>query len=86
MRIISRARQLRLNYQAKLGRPVPVHEVATAIGLSRERLTQIELGRFQEIDTATLAKICKFYGVNVADVLEFQEESADPETPAAPRK
>lgn len=77
MRIVSKVRQLRFVQQAKLGRKLSIQEVADAIGISRERMTQIELGRMQEIDTDTLAKICKFYGVKVGDVLEFEEETAE---------
>lgn len=75
MRIVSKVRQLRFAQQAKLGRQVTVQEVADAIGISRERLTQIELGRMREIDTETLAKLCRFYGVGVGDILEYEEEA-----------
>lgn len=71
MKIVSRARQLRLNYEAKIGRRVSVEEVAKAVGVDRKRLTQIELGRMKEIDTDTLAKLCNYYGVGVGDVLEY---------------
>lgn len=75
MRIVSKVCQLRFAQQAKLGRQVTVQEVADAIGISRERLTQIELGRMREIDTETLAKLCRFYGVGVGDILEYEEEA-----------
>lgn len=71
MKIVSRARQLRLNYEAKIERRVSVEEVAKAVGVDRKRLTQIELGRMKEIDTDTLAKLCNYYGVGVGDVLEY---------------
>lgn len=75
--IVSKVRQLRFNYQAKVGRQVSVQEIADAIGISRERLTQIELGKMKEIDTETLGKLCKFYGVGVGDVLEYDEGFAE---------
>lgn len=74
MKIESKVRQLRFKYQAETGRKVPVQEVADAIGVSRERLTQIELGGMKEIDTDTLAKLCAFYKVGVGDVLEYNPD------------
>lgn len=71
VKIISKARQLRLNREATLGRRISVEEVARAIGVDRKRLTQIELGRMKEIDTETLARLCQYYGVGVADILEY---------------
>jgi DNA-binding Xre family transcriptional regulator len=74
MKIESKVRQLRFKYQVEIGRKVPVQEVADAIGVSRERLTQIELGGMKEIDTDTLAKLCAFYKVGVGDVLEYNPD------------
>ena len=74
MKIESKVRQLRFKYQAEIGRKVSIQEVADAIGTSRERLTQIELGGLKEIDTDTLAKICAFYKVGVGDVLEYNPD------------
>ena len=72
-KIVSKARTLRLQRQVELGRPVPLQEVAAALGIDRKRLTQIELGRMKEIDTATLAKLCAYYGVDVGDVLGYED-------------
>jgi DNA-binding Xre family transcriptional regulator len=74
MKIESKVRQLRFKYQAEVGRKVSVQEVADAIKVSRERLTQIELGGMKEIDTDTLAKLCAFYKVGVGDVLEYNPD------------
>lgn len=71
-KIISKARQARLAYQARIGRPVSIQEVADAVGVDRKRLTQIELGRMERIDTDTLAKLCAFYGVSsLVEILEY---------------
>lgn len=78
MKINSKARQLRFKYQAGLGRKVSVQEVADALGVSRERLTQIELGTMKEIDNDTLAKICAFYKVGVGEVLEYDPNELKP--------
>jgi DNA-binding Xre family transcriptional regulator len=78
VKINSKARQLRFRYQAELGRKVSVQEVADALGVSRERLTQIELGTMKEIDNDTLAKLCAFYKVGVGDVLEYDPNIRTP--------
>jgi len=78
VKINSKVRQLRFKYQAEIGRKVSVQEVADALGISRERLTQIELGTMKEIDTETLAKLCAFYGVGVGDVLEYDPSILTP--------
>lgn len=78
MKINSKARQLRFKYQADVGRKVSIQKVADAIGVSRERLTQIELGTMKEIDNDTLAKICAFYKVGVGDVLEYDPNELKP--------
>jgi DNA-binding Xre family transcriptional regulator len=69
-RFISRARQLRLEYQAKIGRPVTIQEVADKIGLSRKALTEIELNQTTKIEFETLGKLCDFYGVGIQDILQ----------------
>ncbi len=78
-KIVSKARQARLNYQAQIGRPVSIQEVAEAIGIDRKRLTQIELGRMERIEIETLSRLCAFYGINVGDIFEF-----DPNKKQAP--
>ncbi len=73
-KIVSKARQLRLNYQAKLGRPVTVEEVAAATGITRAALSRIERNKTERIDFDTLKKLCQFYGVGVGEVLEVKLE------------
>jgi DNA-binding Xre family transcriptional regulator len=76
-RIISRARQLRLDYAQKIGRSVTVEEVAESVGLSRAQLSKIENGQTGRIDFDTLAGLCRFYSealgrlVTASDVLEY---------------
>lgn len=75
--ISSKARRLRLEYQAKIGRSVSVQEVADTVGLTRKALTNIELDKTERIDFETLRNICDFYSrvlerpVGVGDVLEY---------------
>ena len=64
---------MRLDYSAKLGRPVSVQEVADAAGIARTALTRIELNQTERIDFDTLLKLCTFYGVSPAEVLAVEE-------------
>jgi putative transcriptional regulator len=70
-RIVSKARQLRLDYQSQIGRTVTLQEVADAIGVERAALNRIELGKTTRIDFETLTKLCRFYNVGVGEVLEY---------------
>lgn len=82
MGITSHARRVRLDYQRQIGRNVTISEVSEATGVSRWTLTRIERGDTAGIDFDTLARLCKFYGVPVGDLLEY-EESQSPELVAA---
>jgi DNA-binding Xre family transcriptional regulator len=76
-KIITRARQLRLDYAQKIGRPVTIEEVADRVGISRAQMSKIENARTERIDFETLAGLCAFYSevlgrsVTTNDVLEF---------------
>ena len=76
-RIVSRARQLRLEYQVKIGRPVTIEEVADQIGIDRKTLTKIELSQPRRINADHIERLCAFYaaaGLNVRNILEYQAE------------
>ena len=76
-RIISKARKLRMDYQAKIERPIDQKEVAEAIGIHENTISRIEQGKLSRIDFDTLVKLCVFYSrvlereVGVGEVLEF---------------
>lgn len=76
-RIVSRVRKLRMDYQAKLGRPVEQKEVAEAVGMHENTLSRIEQGKITRVDFDTLIKLCGFYSkvlerpIGVGDVLEY---------------
>jgi DNA-binding Xre family transcriptional regulator len=70
-RIVTKARQLRLNLGAQRGAAVTLQEVADAAKIERSALNRIELGKTQGIDFETLVKLCAFYGVGVGDILEY---------------
>lgn len=82
-KILTKARQLRLNYQAKVGRVVSVQEVAEAIGVSRRALNRIELNQTEEISFDILQKLCLFYEVPVGEVLELDPNRQGAELVAA---
>jgi putative transcriptional regulator len=73
-KVVSKARQLRLNLSAKLGRPVTIEEVAEATGIARPALNRIELNQTERIDFDTITKLCTFYGVGVGELLELRTE------------
>lgn len=76
-RIVSKARQVRLDYQARLGRPVTLEEVAEATGITPAALSRLERGQTERIDFGTLLKLCKFYGVQPGDLLRFEAEQPE---------
>lgn len=84
-KIVSKARQLRLDYASKIGRPVEQKEVADAIEVTEATLSRVERGKLTRIDFDTLIKLCGFYTtalgrpVQVGDVLEY-----DPNNKRAP--
>lgn len=73
-KVVSKARQLRMNCSAQLGRPVSIEEVATATGIARPTLSRIELNQTERIDFETVKKLCAYYGVGVGDLLTLEEE------------
>lgn len=75
-KIIMKARQARLNHQAKLGRTVTQLEAAAAMGMHAAMLTRIEKGQTSGADWATLAKLCAYYEVGVCELLEYTEDDA----------
>lgn len=82
-KIFTKARRLRLELQLKLGRPIPLQEVADATGIERAALNRIELGQTTRIDFDTLTKLCAFYGVGVGDILEYDPNMPTPGHAAA---
>ena len=78
-KIVSRARQARLNHQQQAGRPVTMQEVADATGIARATINQIELNQTKGIDFDTLLKLCQFYGIQVGELLEVSEKDYTPD-------
>lgn len=76
-KIISKVRQLRLDYAQKIGRDVEQKEVADAVGVTEATLSRIERGVITRMDFDTMIKLCGFYGrvlnrfVDVGDLLGY---------------
>jgi DNA-binding Xre family transcriptional regulator len=77
-KIVTKARQLRLNLGAKRGTPVTLQEVADAADIERGALNRIELGKTRGIDFTTLEKLCAYYKVGVGDILEYDPNILTP--------
>jgi transcriptional regulator with XRE-family HTH domain len=75
-KIIVRARQARLNHQAKLGRSVTQLEAATAMGMDPSMLNRIEKGKTSGADWETLARLCAYYGIGICELLEYTEDDS----------
>jgi DNA-binding Xre family transcriptional regulator len=71
VKVLSKARRVRLAYATKLGRSVPLSEVAEKAKVDRMSLTRLERGETERFDGEMLAKLCHFYGVEVGDLLEY---------------
>jgi transcriptional regulator with XRE-family HTH domain len=80
MKVISKARQARLDYQSRVGHPVPLSAVAEKAGVDRMALTRLETRtRLNRVDMDMIAKLCAFYGVEIRElpvVTRAESESA----------
>ncbi len=73
MRVRWRAKQLRLEKAARLGRDVTQEEVSQATGITVSRISDIENNKTQGVQFETLARLAQFYGLrSVAGLLEFE--------------
>lgn len=76
VRVISKARQARLAYGARIGEVVSLSKVAEDTGIDRMTLTRLETGKAVRADFDTLARLCQYYGVRIEDLLEYTEDIA----------
>jgi|GEM_PF-4768767 DNA-binding Xre family transcriptional regulator len=76
-RVVSHLRRLRMEYAARRGTTVALQEVVEATGLSRNRLTSLELGKFDRVANDELTTLCAYYSealgrtVVISDILEI---------------
>lgn len=76
-KIVSKARQLRLDLSAKLGRTVTAKEVAAAIGYDQRSVLKIENGDVERVDLDVLGKMSAYYheqGLDARHILEYDPE------------
>jgi transcriptional regulator with XRE-family HTH domain len=76
-RLKTRARQLRYQYQAQIGKRVTIEEVAKAIGVDRRALMKIELSQLQLYDADVIQRLAAFYekaGLDARNIVEYTNE------------
>ena len=66
--------QVRLDHARRIGHPVPLSEVAEQAGVDRMALTRLEAGVTKRFDGDMIARLCKYYGVEIQDLLEYDPE------------
>ena len=71
-KIISKALAVRLSYERRIGRHVPLTEIAEATGVYRQAIARLEEDKTERYDGEMLAKLCAFYEVRIEDMLEYQ--------------
>ena len=80
-RVVSHLRRLRLEYAARRGTPVALQEVVEETGLSRNRLTSLELGKFDRVANDELMTLSTYYTkalgriIVISDILEIDLNS-----------
>lgn len=77
-KMVSHARQLRLELAVKLGRAVSIREVAEAIGEDRRVVMDIEAGTAERPHLEKLAKLASFYhdhGLDARRIIEFDPDA-----------
>lgn len=77
-KMVSHARQLRLDLASKLGRAVTIREVAEAIGEDRRVVMDIEGGDIERPHMWKVAKLAAFYhghGLDSRNIIEFDPDA-----------
>jgi DNA-binding Xre family transcriptional regulator len=59
-----------------------VEEVAQVVGVSRVRLTKLELNQFEQLSVQELVGLCRFFGVGIEQLLEYVVGVPAEEAPA----
>lgn len=76
-KVVSHLRRLRRELEVQENRDITVLEVAQATGLSRNRLTSLELGKFDRVDNDELIALSAYYTkglgrpIAISDMLEI---------------
>ena len=69
-----RIQELLAEKQFKDGRRVTVNELSTATGINRVTLSKMINARSYSTVTDNVDKLCKFFGCQVQDLMEYVEE------------
>ena len=56
-------------------RKVKIADVARAIGVNRNTITLLYYEKAKRIDLDVLDKLCKYFGCEVKDILEYRDMS-----------
>lgn len=68
-KIISKALKARMDLAVRLGRTVPLQEVARGANVARNALERLEAGETERFDGPMIARLCVFYDLTVGELL-----------------
>lgn len=75
-----RLAELMADAQFKTGRRVTLIEISEATGINRMTLSRMANVHGYSTSTDTIEKLCRFFGCQVGDVVQYVDESADSPT------
>lgn len=76
-KVLSHIRRLRRELEAKENRDVTVREMAERTGMTRVRMTNLELGKFDQVSNDEITALCTVYTaalgrpIGIADLFEY---------------
>jgi hypothetical protein len=73
-KMITRARQLRLDLASKRGQPISLRQVAREMEVDHRRLMKLENNAFEEPDFRFIAQVAEYYhkqGIDARGIVEF---------------
>jgi transcriptional regulator with XRE-family HTH domain len=85
-KMITRARQLRLDLASKRGEPISIRRVAREMGVDHRRLMKLENNGFEEPDFSFIAQVAEYYhrqGVDARGIVEFDPNAIRTPGPVA---
>lgn len=80
-KVVSHIRQLRRQLAAQENRDVTIQEMAERTGMTRVRMTNLELGKFDRVANDEITELCKVYSaalgrpIGIADLFEYDPNS-----------
>jgi hypothetical protein len=73
-KMITKARQLRLDLAAKRGQPISLRQAAREMEVDHRRLMKLENNEFEEPDFRFVAQVANYYhqqGIDARGIVEF---------------